>query len=68
VRKIIYVINYRQSPTRGDSLAKKVSGDGLQASATLHGIVENRLVNFEVVTTNQDGAVMLKGYAQARVD
>jgi hypothetical protein len=30
--------------------------------------VENGLVNFEVVTTNQDGAEMLKGYAQARVD
>ena len=43
-------------------------GDDLQASATLESIEEGGLANFEVVTTNQDGAVVLKGYAQARVD
>ena len=46
-------------------------GDDLSASATLEGIEEGeagKLANFEVVTTNQDGAVVLKGYAQARVD
>lgn len=43
-------------------------GDDLQASATLESIEEGGLANFEVVTTNQDGTVVLKGYAQARVD
>lgn len=46
-------------------------GDSLEATATLENIEEadgQKLANFEVVTTNQDGAVVLKGYAQARVD
>lgn len=46
-------------------------GDSLEATATLENIEEDggqKLANFEVVTTNQDGAVVLKGYAQARVD
>ena len=46
-------------------------GDDLQASTTLESIEEvggEKLANFEVITTNQDGAVVLKGYAQARVD
>lgn len=46
-------------------------GDNLEAAATLENIEEadgQKLANFEVITTNQDGAVVLKGYAQARVD
>jgi acyl dehydratase len=46
-------------------------GDDLDATATLENIEEDggvKLANFEVVTTNQDGTIVLKGYAQARVD
>lgn len=46
-------------------------GDDLQATATFQDIEEvdgNKLANFEVLTSNQHGAVVLKGYAQARVD
>jgi len=46
-------------------------GDDLIASATFENIEEVegvKLANFEVLTSNQDGAVVLKGYAQARVD
>jgi acyl dehydratase len=46
-------------------------GDSLPASATVEGIEEiggSQYANFDVVTTNQDGAVVLKGYAQARLD
>lgn len=46
-------------------------GDNLEASAILENIEEvdgQQLGNFEVTTTNQDGAVVLKGYAQARLD
>ena len=46
-------------------------GDDLEACASLENIEEidgQKLANFEVITTNQDGAVVLKGYAQARVD
>ena len=46
-------------------------GDNLEASATLENIEEvdgQKLGNFDVITTNQDGAVVLKGYAQARLD
>ncbi|MEP4486555.1 MAG: MaoC/PaaZ C-terminal domain-containing protein [Halioglobus sp.] len=46
-------------------------GDDLEASATFEGLeasAEGILANFAVETINQDGAVVLKGYAQARVD
>ncbi len=46
-------------------------GDDLQATATFENLEEVdgvKQANFEVLTTNQDGAVVLKGYAQARVD
>lgn len=46
-------------------------GDNLESTATFENTEEvdgNTVANFEVVTTNQDGAVVLKGYAQARVD
>ena len=46
-------------------------GDDLEASAIFQGTeqVEGQLVaTFEVITTNQDGAIVLKGTAQARVD
>lgn len=46
-------------------------GDDLEASATVENIEEidgAQYANFEVVTTNQDGAIVLKGYAQARLD
>ena len=42
-------------------------GDSLQSTATVES-VEDGLVNLEVKTTNQDGTVVLSGYAQARVD
>jgi len=46
-------------------------GDDLEASATFTGMEASgggQLANFDVITTNQDGTVVLKGYAQARVD
>ena len=46
-------------------------GDDLSATLVLENIEEiegEKRANFEVTTTNQDGAVVLKGYAQARVD
>jgi len=46
-------------------------GDDLKASATFEGLqesAEGTLANFAVETVNQDGAVVLTGYAQARVD
>ena len=46
-------------------------GDDLEATAVLQDIEERdgiKLANFEVTTTNQDGAVVLKGSAQAQID
>jgi acyl dehydratase len=46
-------------------------GDDLQACAVLANIEEIegvKLANFEVTTLNQRAEVVLKGYAQARVD
>jgi acyl dehydratase len=46
-------------------------GDNLDSTATFENLEDvdgAKLANFEVTTTNQDGAVVLKGYAQARVD
>lgn len=46
-------------------------GDDLQSTATVESVEQQEgqtLANFEVVTTNQEGVVVLKGYAQARVD
>ncbi|MBT4522338.1 MAG: acyl dehydratase [Halieaceae bacterium] len=46
-------------------------GDDLQSTATFADIEEvdgNKLANFEVTTVNQNGDVVLMGYAQARVD
>jgi|TARA_B110000908_G_scaffold172067_1_gene237405 acyl dehydratase len=46
-------------------------GDDLDSTATFENMEDvdgETLANFEVTTTNQDGAVVLKGYAQARVD
>jgi len=42
-------------------------GDTLNSTATVES-VEDGVVNLNVVTTNQDGASVLSGYAQARVD
>ncbi len=42
-------------------------GDTLNSTATVDS-VEDGLVNLTVETTNQDGVVVLSGYAQARVD
>ena len=42
-------------------------GDTLDSTATVESL-EDGLVNLTVVTTNQDGATVLSGYAQARVD
>lgn len=42
-------------------------GDDLDATATVESI-EDGIVNLTVETTNQDGKVVLSGYAAARVD
>lgn len=42
-------------------------GDTLNATATVES-VEDGIVKLKVETTNQDGAVVLSGYAEARVD
>ncbi|NKC01552.1 MAG: acyl dehydratase [Pseudomonadales bacterium] len=42
-------------------------GDTLNSTATVES-VEDGVVNLEVKTTNQDGSVVLSGYAAARVD
>ncbi len=42
-------------------------GDTLNSTATVES-VEDGVVNLKVETTNQDGAVVLSGYAEARVD
>lgn len=46
-------------------------GDTLDATATVTGVSEvegQKLVDLDVSTVNQDGVVVLSGYAQARVD
>ena len=46
-------------------------GDTLDAAATVEGLSDQngiKLVDLAVVTTNQNGVEVLKGYAQARVD
>ena len=46
-------------------------GDTLNATATVAGIAEDdgeQVVNLEVETTNQDGVVVMRGQASARVD
>jgi acyl dehydratase len=42
-------------------------GDTLNSTATVVDVTEG-IVNLNVETTNQDGAVVLSGYAAARVD
>ena len=42
-------------------------GDTLNSTATVES-VEDGIVNLQVETTNQDGVVVLSGYAAARVD
>jgi len=42
-------------------------GDTLNSTATVES-VEDGLVNLNLATTNQEGATVLSGYAQARVD
>ena len=42
-------------------------GDTLNSTATVDG-VEGNIVKLSVVTTNQDGATVLSGYAEAQVD
>ncbi len=42
-------------------------GDTLNSTATVES-VDDGLVDLKVETTNQDGSVVLSGYAQARVD
>lgn len=46
-------------------------GDTLQAKATVKEVTEQDggpVVSLEVETTNQDGAVVVSGYAEARLD
>ena len=46
-------------------------GDTLDATATVQRVFEQdgvKLVELEVVTTNQNGVEVVKGYAEARVD
>lgn len=42
-------------------------GDSLNATATVEDVADG-IVNLKVETTNQDGVVVLSGYAAARVD
>ena len=42
-------------------------GDSLNATATVEDVMDG-IVNLKVETTNQDGVVVLSGYAAARVD
>ena len=42
-------------------------GDTLKSTATVVDVTDG-IVNLSVETTNQDGAVVLSGYAAARVD
>ena len=42
-------------------------GDSLNATATVEDVTDG-IVNIKVETTNQDGTVVLSGYAAARVD
>ena len=42
-------------------------GDSLDAKATVTAIKDS-LVELEVVTTNQDGKEVVRGYAEARID
>ena len=42
-------------------------GDSLNATATVEDVTDG-IVNLKVETTNQDGVVVLSGYAAARVD
>ena len=42
-------------------------GDSLNATATVEDVTDG-IVNLKVETTNQDGVVVLSGYATARVD
>ena len=42
-------------------------GDSLDANATVTAIKDS-LVELEVVTTNQDGKEVVRGYAEARID
>ena len=42
-------------------------GDTLNSTATVIDVSDS-VVNLKVVTTNQDGAVVLSGYAAARVE
>jgi acyl dehydratase len=42
-------------------------GDSLNATATVEDVADG-IVNLKVETTNQDGTVVLSGYAAARVD
>ena len=42
-------------------------GDTLNSTATVDDVTEG-IVTLSVETTNQDGAVVLSGYANARVD
>jgi acyl dehydratase len=42
-------------------------GDSLNAKATVEDVTDG-IVNLKVETTNQDGTVVLSGYAAARVD
>ena len=42
-------------------------GDTLHSTATVESL-DDGIVNLEVKTTNQDGAVVMSGYAAARVD
>jgi acyl dehydratase len=42
-------------------------GDSLNSTATVVDVTDG-IVNLNIETTNQDGAVVLSGYAAARVD
>ena len=52
-------------------MAQVWPGDSLKATATVKEIREedgNRIAEFDVTTTKDDGSVVLSGYATARID
>ena len=62
-----YVGDGRLTKFGGRFTSQVWPGDSLNATATVEDVTDG-IVNLKVETTNQDGVVVLSGYAAARVD
>ena len=62
-----YVGDGRLTKYGGRFTSQVWPGDTLNSTATVVDITDG-IVNLSVETTNQDGALVLSGYAAARVD